>query len=53
MYWATVVYFKKTEYVETFFNFVKHTQRQQRLLQRLVQASVAFTETILVLALVP
>lgn len=26
MYWATVVYFKKTEYVETFFNFVKHTR---------------------------
>lgn len=26
MYWATVVYFKKTEYVETFFNFVKHVK---------------------------
>ena len=24
MYWATVVYFKKTEYAKTFFNFVKH-----------------------------
>lgn len=26
MYWATVVYFRKTEYVETFFNFVKHVR---------------------------
>lgn len=26
MYWATVVYFRKTEYCETFFNFVKHVR---------------------------
>ena len=26
MYWATVVYFKKTTYTETFFNFVKHVR---------------------------
>ena len=26
MYWATVVYFRKTEYVESFFNCVKHVR---------------------------
>jgi len=26
MYWATVVYFRKTEYVESFFNTVKHVR---------------------------
>jgi hypothetical protein len=26
MYWATVVYFKKTDYVEAFFNCVKHVR---------------------------
>ena len=26
MYWATVVYFRKTEYAESFFNFVKHVK---------------------------
>ena len=26
MYWATVVYFRKTEYVESFFNLVKHVR---------------------------
>ena len=26
MYWATVVYFRKTEYVESFFNVVKHVR---------------------------
>lgn len=26
MYWATVVYFRKTEYVESFFNIVKHVK---------------------------
>ena len=26
MYWATVVYFRKTEYVESFFNIVKHVR---------------------------
>jgi len=26
MYWATVVYFKKTPYVESFFNIVKHVK---------------------------
>ena len=26
MYWATVVYFKKCDYAETFFNFVKHVK---------------------------
>lgn len=26
MYWATVVYFRKTEYVESFFNCVKHVK---------------------------
>lgn len=26
MYWATVVYFRKSEYVNTFFNFVKHVK---------------------------
>lgn len=26
MYWATVVYFRKTDYVETFFNHVKHVR---------------------------
>jgi len=26
MYWATVVYFRKTEYVENFFNVVKHVK---------------------------
>lgn len=26
MYWATVVYFCKTEYCKTFFNFVKHVR---------------------------
>jgi hypothetical protein len=26
MYWATVVYFRKTPYVESFFNFVKHVR---------------------------
>ena len=26
MYWATVVYFRKTPYVETFFNHVKHVR---------------------------
>lgn len=26
MYWATVVYFRKTHYAETFFNFVKHVK---------------------------
>ena len=26
MYWATVVYFRKTDYVESFFNFVKHVR---------------------------
>ena len=27
MYWATVVYFKKTEYVNNFFNVVKHVKK--------------------------
>lgn len=26
MYWATVVYFRKSEYSKTFFNFVKHVK---------------------------
>ena len=26
MYWATVVYFRKTKYVESFFNIVKHVK---------------------------
>ena len=26
MYWATVVYFRKTDYVESFFNLVKHVK---------------------------
>lgn len=26
MYWATVVYFRKTPYAESFFNFVKHVR---------------------------
>ena len=26
MYWATVVYFRKTDYVESFFNIVKHVK---------------------------
>lgn len=29
MYWATVVYFKKTPEVETFFNFVKHVKNNR------------------------
>ena len=27
MYWATVVYFRKTEYVESFFNVVSHVKK--------------------------
>ena len=27
MYWATVVYFRKTEYVENFFNIVSHVKK--------------------------
>jgi len=29
MYWATVVYFRKTEYCKTFFNFVKHVRNNR------------------------
>ena len=29
MYWATVVYFRKTPYCETFFNFVKHVKNNR------------------------
>ena len=29
MYWATVVYFKKSAYAETFFNFVKHVKNNK------------------------
>ena len=29
MYWATVVYFKKCTYAETFFNFVKHVKNNK------------------------
>jgi len=29
MYWATVVYFKKSTYSETFFNFVKHVKNNK------------------------
>lgn len=29
MYWATVVYFKKSTYAETFFNFVKHVKNNK------------------------
>jgi len=30
MYWATVVYFRKTEYVKDFFNCVKHVRNNQQ-----------------------
>lgn len=30
MYWATVVYFRKTEYVESFFNVVKHVRNNSQ-----------------------
>lgn len=29
MYWATVVYFRKSEYCETFFNFVTHVRENR------------------------
>ena len=30
MYWATVVYFRKTDYVKSFFNCVKHVRNNQQ-----------------------
>ena len=37
MYWATVVYFRKTEYAESFFNFVKHVKNNPQYYRDLYQ----------------
>ena len=35
MYWATVVYFRKCDYAETFFEFVKHVKDNREYYQEL------------------
>ena len=37
MYWATVVYFRKTEYVESFFNIVSHVKNNPQFYKDLYQ----------------
>jgi len=37
MYWATVVYFRKTEYVESFFNVVSHVKNNPQFYKDLYQ----------------
>jgi hypothetical protein len=37
MYWATVVYFRKTEYVENFFNIVSHVKKNPQFYKDLYQ----------------
>jgi hypothetical protein len=37
MYWATVVYFRKTEYVENFFNIVSHVKNNPQFYKDLYQ----------------
>jgi len=37
MYWATVVYFRKTEYVESFFNTVSHVKNNPQFYKDLYQ----------------
>lgn len=37
MYWATVVYFRKTQYCETFFNLVKHVRNNPQFYKDLYQ----------------
>lgn len=37
MYWATVVYFRKTPDAQTFFNFVKHVKNNQQFYKDLYQ----------------
>ena len=39
MYWATVVYFRKTEYVESFFNCVKHVKNNTQFYKDLYRWS--------------
>jgi hypothetical protein len=37
MYWATVVYFRKTEYVKSFFNIVSHVKNNPQFYKDLYQ----------------
>lgn len=37
MYWATVVYFRKTEYVKSFFNIVSHVKKNPQFYKDLYQ----------------